>query len=529
MHGDMIVALSVVVYAVFLTALWWLTRGNAPVVVAVAYLIGPAPADNILTQVFIFPTTDFSLRSRDLFFLADIVLVLALLLTRPPLPVSRLVRWWVLGLLALAVYPVVVGLLFGSGQSTLALLQGATMPLRGAGLVLLIAGWAATHGWASTLGNLARTLVACGALLAWGVLVAVVLAHGELRYSLFNYPLMVDGRPSLPGWGNNILANFFCVCLAIVVFLRPRLGWSLRWLVPISLLLLAGLLYTEVRIAMMLALVIVEVPLVLAVLRRVWPRRGAWRAVLSAVLAALVLGLVTVTILPIANPRFQTLTPRFIAEQVSNPDENGDRSETMVSGSGVDLGGDSFGTRTGLLRTAGKIWLRDPVAGVGWNAWGWAKSEQSRRLVVAIDPHNGLVWLLAEAGVLGLALLYWLPFVMALRRLHLWWLWAVPLVATALELINPNLRDGHFAVAVWTFFALGTAAGLDRADPPGRYTIRRWISDAGQWVQGKPLQSSPPTGAVTSADASDDPSVSHRVRSERPFESVVTISQGALP
>ncbi|MGH3804618.1 MAG: hypothetical protein ACRDTD_31655, partial [Pseudonocardiaceae bacterium] len=100
----------------------------------------------------------------------------------------------------------------------------------------------------------------------------------------------------------------------------------------------------------------------------------------------------------------------------------------------------------------------NPVLGMGWNSWGWAKSDENPRLALAIDPHNGLLWLVAETGAVGLILLYAIPAVLALARPWALWLWAVPLVATLLELVNPNLRNGHFAVVVWALIALAMLA-----------------------------------------------------------------------
>src|SRR5436309_15720413 len=74
MQGSLIPALCLVPYLGLLCAVWWFTNGNLPVLVMVAYLVAPVPADNLLPQVFIYPQSDLSLRARDLLFLADLVL-----------------------------------------------------------------------------------------------------------------------------------------------------------------------------------------------------------------------------------------------------------------------------------------------------------------------------------------------------------------------------------------------------------------------------------------------------------------------
>ena len=84
MNGSLIAALCLIPYLGVLCATWWLSRGNVLITVLVAYLVAPSPADNLLPQVLIFASTDFSLRPRDLLFLADLVLLAALLLIRPP-------------------------------------------------------------------------------------------------------------------------------------------------------------------------------------------------------------------------------------------------------------------------------------------------------------------------------------------------------------------------------------------------------------------------------------------------------------
>jgi len=500
MNGSLIAALCLVPYLGLLCAVWWFSRGNVLILVLVAYLIAPSPADNLLPQVFIFAGTDYGLRERDLVFLADLVLVAALLIARPPLPPGRLAKVWLGGLLLLAAYPIVVGLLIGAGQSVPALIQGAIMPLRGIGIVVLVAWWARTRGWDDAVRDLGRTLVVCGAIVAATEVVLLLLAGGELNFSLAGYPLVTDGRPAVPGWGNNILANLFCTCLATVTFIGHRFGWRLRWLVGLSALLLVGLAYTEVRIAMVVALILIEAPVVFAVVRRLWPRRGAIVALLSGGVFGVVLGLTSLTLLYKLNPRFSTLLPGIIERYVSGGDSAG--SVVGDPSSGPDLGGASISTRGALIRAALGVWERNPLLGTGWNGWGWAKSDASLgdfQQVVGVDPHNGFMWLLADAGVLGVILLYLVPVILTFRRWDLWWLLAVPGVATALEMVNPNLRNGHFAVLVWAFLALAFVA----APPPQRYTFRQWFRDAWNWIRGREVQ--PPVAVASTPSTRTEP------------------------
>jgi hypothetical protein len=495
MNGSLIAALCLIPYLGVLCATWWLSRGNVLITVLVAYLVAPSPADNLLPQVLIFASTDFSLRPRDLLFLADLVLLAALLLIRPPLPASRLARIWLGGLLVLAAYPVVVGLLIGVGQSVPAVIQGAMMPLRGVAMVVLVAWWARTRGWDAAVRDLARTLVLAGALIAAAELAIVILAGGEANFSLAGYPLVTDSRPAVPGWGNNILANLFCTCLATITFVGHRLGWRLVWRVLLSILLLLGLAYTEVRIAMVVALILIETPVVLAVIRKLWPKRGAIVALLAGGVTGTVLGLTSVTLLYKLNPRFATLVPGFIEKYVAS---SGDGGVPIIidNETGTDLGAASISTRGALIRAALGVWERNPIFGTGWNGWGWAKDEPSLgdfQQMIAVDPHNGFTWLLADAGVLGLLLLYTVPVILVWRRWDLWWLLAVPGVATVLEMVNPNLRNGHFAVIVWAFIAIAFAAApLER-----RYTIRQWLRDAWNWLRGREVRPAEETSVTT--------------------------------
>jgi hypothetical protein len=503
MNGSLIAALCLVPYLGLLCAVWWMSRGNILVLVLVAYLIAPSPADNLLPQVFIFASTDYALRARDLIFLADLVLLAALVLVRPPLPANRLARAWLGSLLLLAVYPIVVGLLIGAGQSVPALVQGAVMPLRGIAAVVLVAWWARTRDWNDAVRDLARTVVLCAALIAAAEVVLLLLARGEMHFSVAGYPLVTDGRPSVPGWGNNILANLFCTCLAVVTFLYERLGWRLRWVAALTVLLFVGLAYTEVRIAMVVALVVVESRVVLEVIRRLWPRRGPLLAVPAGAVFGAVLGLTSLTLLYKLNPRFSTLLPGFVERYVDSSDSDGP-IVVIDPETGADLGAASLSTRGSLIRTAIAVWERNPVLGNGWNGWGWAKGDAALgkvQQVVAVDPHNGFTWLLADAGVLGVILLYLVPAVFAWRRWDLWWLLAVPGVATALEMVNPNLRNGHFAILVWAF--MGVAFAVPALAQ--RYTFRQWFRDAWDWVRGKDVgppaesPSAPPAEAATEA------------------------------
>ncbi|MGH3426348.1 MAG: hypothetical protein ACRDQZ_02035, partial [Mycobacteriales bacterium] len=201
-----------------------------------------------------------------------------------------------------------------------------------------------------------------------------------------------------------------------------------------------------------------------------------------------------------------TLTPGVLAQQLPRSGEAGDTPPERTSfdaKSGVDLGGESFSTRGGLLEAAAGIWSRNPVLGQGWNSWGWAKSSENHRLVIAVDPHNGLLWLAAEAGALGLLLLYAVPVACLLRRPWLLWLWSIPTIATLLELVNPNLRNGHFAVAVWSMIALAILAPrpvlhgplgeeVSQGRPPLKTYVEQWRRTCGYaigWLRGggKPL------------------------------------------
>jgi hypothetical protein len=366
-----------------------------------------------------------------------------------------------------------------------AVFQGAVMPLRGIGVVVLVAWWARTRGWDDSVRDLARTLVICGVIIAIAEVVLVAMAGGELNFSLFGYPLVTDGRPAVPGWGNNILANLFCTCLAVITFIGHRLGWRTRWRVLVSVLLLIGLAYTEVRIAMMLALLIIETPVALLVVRKLWPRRGAVVALVTGAVLGVALLLASTSLLFAMNPRFNTLVPGFVQEYLTS--DTGEPLQPAPSADSVDQGGDSISTRAALLKAAVHVWRINPVLGTGWNGWGWAKSNADLgeyQQIVGVDPHNGFTWLLADAGVLGILLLYLIPVILALRRWDLWWLLAVPGVATALEMVNPNLRNGHFAVLVWAFLGLGFAA----VPPAQRYTFVQWIRDAWNWLRGRPVQ-----------------------------------------
>lgn len=500
--GHRAVAIAVAVYVLLIAVAWRLTRGNVVVVVAFAYLLAPAPADNILPQLNIFPVSDLSVRPRDAFYLADIVLLGAIVALRAQvwrvLVEERLVRWWMVGLAVLATYPILIGLWFGPGQPVSALMQGATMPLRGVGIVMLVAAWARLRGWQLAVRDITRTIVLCGAALAVCVVLAVVAARGEQQFSAFGYPLIVDTRPALPGWGNNILANFLCVCVAICVFCRSALDFSRKWLLLALIgVALVGIVFTQVRTAMMCALVLALTPVAVAVVRRVWPSRGGVWAITAGVMTGIMLTVVTAAALPLINPRFSTLTPSVIRDGLPDRGKTYDTTKdpeqsTVDASTGVDLGGESASTRGKLARAAGKLWWRNPVAGIGWNGWGWGKSELAPMgpppivpLVVGVDPHNGLLWLLAEAGVLGVVLLYAIPAWVAARTPGRWWLWAPLVVATVLELVNPNLRNGHFAVAVWALAVLALMRGADSTAQPA--TMRAWVYRAVRSLRGAPV------------------------------------------
>ncbi|NUS72302.1 MAG: O-antigen ligase family protein [Corynebacteriales bacterium] len=482
---EYVVPLAFVGFIAFVLASWWLSKGNVLVVVMLAYLLAPAPADNILPQVTIFPDSDYAVRSRDLLLLADLILIAALIYLRPGRP-SRLLGYWMAALGLLACYPIVVGAFFGAGQSLEASFQGATMPLRAIGILWLTSAVVRRNGWDTTLRDGTRAAVAAGAVLAGGTVLAAIAARGALQFSVASYPLIVDGRPALPGWGNNILANYFCLAIALLIFARRLIDISIRWTVALVVILLIGISFTEVRIAMIVALLIAEIPIVLLLIRRLWPTQRAVKAVGAGALAAMVLGLVTVTALPVINPRFQTLTPGFISAQL--PESRGGEEPERASSdpeTGKDLGGESAGTRRTLAFAALEISQDNPILGTGWNGWGWDKSDANKELVVGIDPHNGFLWLQVDAGALGLILLYAIPLLAMRHRGYLWWLWAILATATALEAVNPNLRNARFAVVVWFLAALALLA----SEKP--YPLRARISDSLAWLRGESSPTKP--------------------------------------
>ncbi|MDQ1652130.1 MAG: O-Antigen ligase [Cryptosporangiaceae bacterium] len=513
MHGSLIPALCLVPYLGLLCAVWWFTNGNLPVLVMVAYLIAPVPADNLLPQVFIYPQTDLSLRARDLLFLADLVLAGALIAARPPWPRQRLARVWLGCLALLTVYPIVVGLVAGPGQTVAALIQGAMMPLRGIGVIVLVMWWARARGWEGTIRDLGRTLVLCAAAVSAAEVLLVIAAHGQPNFSLGGFPLVVDGRPGLPGWGNNILANFLCTSLAALTFLGARLQWRRRWRVLLGVLLFLGLDYTQVRIAMLLAVAIVEIPLALALVRKLWPRRGPVLAIVGGGIGGAGLLLLTLVSLVLINPRYTTLAP-FLVPYLPKFG-SGSAVSSITLGASADEGGDSLSTRSRLLRTAIEVWQHNVVVGNGWNGWGWGKMQVSQNLLqpVAVDPHNGFTWLLADTGMVGIVLLYLVPMLLCLRRLDLWWLLTIPVVATALEMVNPNLRNGHFAVLVWAFFAIAFTA----SEPASRYTPRQLAADGLNWIRGKDA----PTPPATPSQRTEAPPAEPQVHPTAP-ESVET-------
>lgn len=488
-QNTLLPALFALPYVGFLCLVWWGSRGNVAVLLVSAYLLAPPPADNLMPQVYIFAGDDLSLTPRDVALLADVVLAVVLITLRPGMPTGRLARWYLGGLVLLAAYPVVVGLFAGVGQSVGALVQGTAMPLRGAGLLLVIMWWARTRGWGSTLRGVARGVVIAGVLLSAVELVFVLLGRGETAYSILGYAAVVDGRPSVPGWGNNILGNFLATGVAVVVFLGYRLNWWIRVRVLLVCSLLLGLVLTELRTSMLLALAVSEGAVVLAAVRRVWATRGPTLALVAGGGTGLGLIALTSTLLPVLNPRFLTFAPEPLRPFLSQFSVFGvDDAGNLVDDAGVDLGGRSVGTRRLLIETALQVWQSSPIVGNGWNGWGWAKSDPqvvAEPQLVAVDPHNGITWMLADAGLIGLLLLYAIPVIIAMRRWDLWWLWAVPACATALEMVNPNLRNAHFAIVFWAFLAIAMVA----PPKPRPYGLRTWLRDAWDWVRGLPPRS----------------------------------------
>jgi hypothetical protein len=125
----------------------------------------------------------------------------------------------------------------------------------------------------------------------------------------------------------------------------------------------------------------------------------------------------------------------------------------------------TFATRDSLTSAAFKLFGRSPLYGTGWGGWGWHKEDVNGALSVALDPHSGVLWILVEAGLLGLVAFYAVPvsglFVGRPRR---WPVAAVFAVALGGEVFSSAVRNPHFSMLFFSLAALLLVVPTEQED-----------------------------------------------------------------
>jgi hypothetical protein len=445
--GSWVAVAALVPYALAPPVLWKLLHNRQVAVVLALYLIGPNPANDLLGQVALDDPQLGGAATIAPFAVADLLLIIllarSLRATRRPVLRSPLLVW----IAVVALVPL-VSYASAPDQPLLAFFGQAAVFLRGA-LILL---------WLFNLRrppmDLAKDVLAglvTGGLWLAGMAVVVWLAFGWLGFVEVpwagDFTLVSQNRVSVPGWGNNILANVLAVAaIALLAAARGRRA-SVAFLAPFAVML-AAILAAETRAA----LLVVVLGVLTVALRAVADRTQQWigtrspheRVVarLTAAIGACLMVAVVAFVLLLLNPRLRSLEPASAIRLMLGREYP------------TNLAEGSLFTRGSLYRGAIRMFVDSPVWGQGWGSWGWTRQSFGLTGTTAVDPHGGFFWALAEGGLLGVTVLL-IPVLLLLSQ-RLPAILAAPVAAmVALEFANANLSKLLFS-AVW-WFLVGSA------------------------------------------------------------------------
>jgi hypothetical protein len=444
------------VWDIVLLALLIRSRRSAVFIVVAFALMSLYTVDRALPRALVDAWPNFdaahSPALRPIVTIPDLVLVGAVMLGgRFP---TGSWTWVIAGALVLAAATgVATTLLTGSAPISAALFW-ATVPLRGALVVVLIAQNISRSSRSQVVNHVLTAVALGGAVLATELLAVVVVKAlaASLGYDLAAVWSGFDWiRPNLPGWNNNIAASAVALGGAAIVLAPSRVlvpqGARLGVLVIMGLSLLAA----EYRTAI--------IGLALAIGLRasgvVWdrlPRAGApvpTAAAISAI-AGLVVASVLLASTALVVPRMGDLNPvAYLARAFASDSEVVAPADDEPPPPVVNEEDTSSTSRAEILRAALTVWERNRLVGGGLGAWEFDRPTQPSFLQKQITPHNGYAWALADLGLLGLAAIFVIPGVLvAMRRPPLRLLGMAVLLAL-LEVSIVGIAHARYSVAYW--------------------------------------------------------------------------------
>ncbi len=270
----------------------------------------------------------------------------------------------------------------------------------------------------------------------------ISLIMAAMGFVTFLASFVLDRRVSIPGWGNNVLANALCVAVLLALWLHSRSKQKGLYLILVLCCLL-GIVASGTRSALFVSTATV----LIYGLSLLFPSRNRFLAIVSAglLLTAIFLSQYTLIINTLIqlNPRVETFTRLINIETL--------RSQDFLTVISQDS---SLNSRLILYRASWMMFLERPLFGVGWGQWNWLKSDYDVAFKVLLDPHNGFLWSLAEGGVVGFVLIYGTLFGLLLRFKSFYFKYMI-IVLLVLELTNANLQKPLYGVLVALILALG--------------------------------------------------------------------------
>ncbi len=253
---------------------------------------------------------------------------------------------------------------------------------------------------------------------------------------------VLDRRVSIPGWGNNVLANALCVAVLIGLWLHSRTKQKGLYLCLVGFCLL-GIVASGTRSALfvsMATVLIYALSLFIPTCNRFLATSTAF-ILLTAIFLSQYAFLIDTLIQ--LNPRVETFTNLLSIETLRNQD-----LLTVISQDS------SLNSRLILYKASWMMFLDRPLFGIAWGQWNWMKADYDVPFKVLLDPHNGFLWSLAEGGIVGFTLIYGTLIGLLLRFKSFYFKYII-LVLLVLELTNANLQKPLYGVLVAFILALG--------------------------------------------------------------------------
>ena len=445
--------------AVLLAVLIRVRGSNKVFIVLSFYLVSFYAADRLLPRVLVDAWPNFDAARtpalRPFVIFPDLLLVSVLALRVRSLSLRAFAL--LLPLVTVAICGSILGVVSGIPAS--AVLFWALVPLRAAGVLLLIDSGIQRSTWAATAKGVVLAAIAGSAFLAAGLLAVWVLQITANWFSL-DLAHLWSGfdwvRPNLPGWNNNIAASAVAAGASAALLLPDLHKLGGKVVAAVVFLGAAAILASEYRTAIVVLVFSISIRTFLTVRTLLMPRLREPAGFGLAAIAAAALTSTLLLAAAVAVPRMAYLSPANYVAAIINSGESPAVAPTGTPGPNDPGETDDPSTisRAQLIQASLHVWGRQPITGPGLGAWEFQRPQEPTFLLKAITPHNGYAWTLADLGVMGLAAIYVIPgFMILLRRPKVTMLaWLI--VLAILELTIVGIAHSRYGVMLWSALAV---------------------------------------------------------------------------